>query len=105
MAGDDSSWTDDAGPMDWVAQDRTPQVFFRARSGIGPMLRERCRAYSPAHVAIHPIAVLLPAGLLTDAADPLAPWREPCAQHVSDAMVARFGGAPARAAEIGRAHV
>ena len=61
------------------------------------MLRERCRAYSPAHVAIHPIAVLLPAGLLTDAADPLAPWREPCAQHVSDAMVARFGGAPARA--------
>ena len=62
------------------------------------MLRGRCRSYSPAHVAIHPIAVLLSAGLLTDATDSLAPWREPCAQHVGDAMVARFGGAAAHPA-------
>ncbi len=46
--------------------------------------------------------MLFSAGLLTDAADPLAPWREPCALHVSDAMVARFGGSPARPGEPAR---
>ena len=46
--------------------------------------------------------MLLSAGLLTVAADPFAPWREPCATHVSDAIYARFGGAPAGPGEPGR---
>lgn len=46
--------------------------------------------------------MLRSAGLMTVAADPLAPWREPCALHVGDAMVARFGDAPAHPGEPAR---